>query len=326
MRCLALAEELAARGVTVLLVGNVDEPAWVRSEVEARRVRILPVPDETQAEVDLLTRHHATALIIDSYAVPPELSKAAQQSGIAVALVADGDPRGHEPDLLLDQNAGAERSPVYRDVAPITLLGLDYVLLRDAVRFRRPAAAQQQANDGPVRVLAFFGGTDAKGTATHIAPLILSTGTPLELCVVARDPDTAAALTSLPRGRHQSVTVIRPGADIAEKASRSDLVVSASGTSAWELFCLGRATALVCVADNQRPGYEAATAAGLASGLGYLDQIAHSGQFRQQAVAMLGALLGSADLRSALAERAWAAVDGRGRERVANTLLGLVGR
>ena len=241
-----------------------------------------------------------------------------------VALVADGDARGHRPDLLVDQNAGAETSRRLRGCAPTVLLGLEYVMLRDSVRSQRPATARRAVNASPVRILAFFGGTDAAGTATLVAPMILSTGMPIDLSVVARDPGTADALRSLPHGRGHSVTVMRPTADIAEKASRADLVVAASGTSAWELFCLGCPTALVCVADNQRLGYAAAVAAGLAGALGYVEEIAHAGEERDQAVRTLRALTQSPDRRAGLGARAWAAVDGRGRERVADSLLGLL--
>ena len=40
----------------------------------------------------------------------------------------------------------------------------------------------------------------------------------------------------------------------------SDLVISASGTSTWELLCLGATAGLVCVVDNQEMGYERAVA------------------------------------------------------------------
>jgi GNAT superfamily N-acetyltransferase len=56
--------------------------------------------------------------------------------------------------------------------------------------------------------------------------------------------------------------------DLPALMARQDLVVSAAGTSVWELCCLGVPMAVVWAVDNQREGYERVVAAGAALGLG----------------------------------------------------------
>ena len=72
------------------------------------------------------------------------------------------------------------------------------------------------------------------------------------------------------------------------------------------------------VVDNQILGYDRTMARGFAAGLGQL------GHFDDRSAETLRSLLTDAGLRTALAARAWAAVDGRGVERVADALLAAV--
>jgi RimJ/RimL family protein N-acetyltransferase len=91
-----------------------------------------------------------------------------------------------------------------------------------------------------------------------------------------------------------------------------DLVVSAAGTSVWELCCLGVPTALVCVADNQEAGYRRVLERGAAVGLGS----AVPGLDHDAAVATLQQVLGDRALREQLAAAGPRLVDGLGAWRV----------
>jgi spore coat polysaccharide biosynthesis predicted glycosyltransferase SpsG len=97
----------------------------------------------------------------------------------------------------------------------------------------------------------------------------------------------------------------------------ADVVVSAAGTSAWELLCLGAPTALVRVADNQRAGYDAVVRSGAARGLGAVEDLARDPAAR----AGLTRLLTDAQLRADLRARARSTVDGDGRRRVVDSAL-----
>src|SRR5699024_4501842 len=55
----------------------------------------------------------------------------------------------------------------------------------------------------------------------------------------------------------EAVELLGPSPAFLEHASAADLVVSAAGTTAWELACIGVPSLLVAVVENQRAGYEA---------------------------------------------------------------------
>ena len=49
----------------------------------------------------------------------------------------------------------------------------------------------------------------------------------------------------------QSITLVPPVADLPRLIVEADLVISAAGTSTWDLLCLGAPPALLWVVDNQ---------------------------------------------------------------------------
>jgi hypothetical protein len=77
----------------------------------------------------------------------------------------------------------------------------------------------------------------------------------------------------------------------------------------------------VCVVDNQMMGYQRAVATGAAAGIGVLSEL---GKEPERAVPVLRRLLTDQPERARLAAAGWRLVDGKGRARVADALLGLL--
>jgi len=139
VRCVALAEELASRGHRVVFLGDVHELPWAGRQLADRD---LPVTAAAPTPLGLASQAAdlgLTLVVLDGYHLDPFTGTALRASGLGVLAVVDG-PFGAEQDadLYLDQNLGA--SPVRREGSRSrTLAGLDYVLLRDVVRRRRPS-------------------------------------------------------------------------------------------------------------------------------------------------------------------------------------------
>ncbi|MEU1756905.1 spore coat protein [Micromonospora matsumotoense] len=344
VRCLALGEELLARGTRVELFGTVHRVGWAAAQLAARGIPVHPGPDTPAGLVEAAHRHALDALVLDSYELDPAGAGALRATGVVTLAIVDGDTRGQDADLYLDQNFGADTADAHPadrastvgapderapdDGAPgdgRMLAGVRYALLRDAVTAARPAAPPPASPTDRPRVLAFFGGTDAVGAAPVLTRVLLGTGHPMEVTVVVGRPEIEAELTQVATGRGQSLHLVAPTDALPTLIGAADLVVSAAGTSTWELCCLGAPAALVCVVDNQRDSYRRVVAHRLAAGLGELPDLVAPGlagrTARADAGRTLRALLASPQRRAALAARAWATVDGRGRARVADALL-----
>jgi spore coat polysaccharide biosynthesis predicted glycosyltransferase SpsG len=308
MRCVALAEEIASRGHRVVFVAALDEVPWARGQVLDRGFAHLAPPSGD--EVDFLRGLAPAYVVLDSYVLPASVPEGLRDAGIPVLALVDGDPAERPADLVLDQNIGAEDDAWDLPPGTVRLAGLSYALMRDDIRATRPAAVPDREAD-PVGVLAFFGGTDAYGAAPVVVAAAAATGLPWSMTVVAADADLAASCRQVPLADGQRLEVVPTLSTLADAVVAADVVLSAAGTSSWELLCLGAAAGLVCVADNQVVSYGRAVDAALVVGIGSLTALRTAGP-----VPGLGSLLADAGVRRGLRERGWARVDGRGRERV----------
>jgi spore coat polysaccharide biosynthesis predicted glycosyltransferase SpsG len=303
VRCVALAEELCARGVDVVFLGAVHSSEWARAQLRDRGLPLVAAPGPPARLVALARELRLDAVVLDSYDLPEETGAELRNAGLAVLAIVDGDPLGQEADLYLDQNLGAESRPFPPAVAGERLAGARYVLLRDSVRQR--VRAPRRAGPPP-RVLCFFGGTDSAGVVPAWAQALRATGVPFEGTVVSPAPFAAEG----------PITVIAPTDRLPELMAEADLVVTAAGSAIWELLYLGVPTALSWVAGNQLIGYGELVGRGVAAGLGRVPD--------SEAVAALARLLADPALREEHGRRGRGLVDGRGRERVADALLALL--
>ncbi|TDE50939.1 spore coat protein [Nonomuraea mesophila] len=303
VRCVALAEELRARGVEVIFLGQVRGSAWARAQLDERGLPLSDAPSDPGRLAALARELRLAAVVLDSYALPAATGAALRRAGLAVLAIADGDPMGQQADLYLDQNLGAEHRHLQGEgTSGRWLAGARYVLLRDCVlrcaRTPRPGRVPH--------VLCFFGGTDSAGVAPAWARALLATGERFQGTVVSPAPFDAGG----------PITVIPPTDRLPELMAGADLVVTAAGSAVWELLYLGVPAALTWVADNQLIGYEELVGRGVAAGLG--------GEPGERAVAALAGLLADPAAREEHGRRGSGLIDGRGRKRAADALLALL--
>ncbi len=313
MRCLGLAEELRTRGCDCVFVADLGSVGWVKAQVVAHGFGTSP-PGDAAAILAL----EPSTVVIDSYTLAPTVSIGIRAAGVPVLAIVDGATRGQSGDLYVDQNLGADDLPA-PDGTP-RLAGLDYVILRDAVLRARLARDPVRPDRRTLRVLAYFGGTDAAGAAPAVTSALIATDAALDMTVVAANAALARALWQIPVGDRQILTVIAPTSDLHRLAGNADLVSCAAGTSLWEMLCIGAPVAAVRVVDNQDEVYHRVLAAGAIAGLGHVEQVRRD---PAAATATLLTLLRDEAARERLREVGRSMVDGRGRGRVADALLAL---
>ncbi|WP_278257488.1 hypothetical protein [Nocardioides convexus] len=191
-----------------------------RPRLEARGFgSVVPAATVTAQAGPGSRRLEPEAVVIDSYRLPPVAYAAARASYRTLAVV-DGAIGGREADVYLDQNIGAEHDHRSLPAGAVRLAGLRYALMRDEVLRHRPAQPEVPAPDGPARVLAFFGGTDAFGAAPVLTAALAATGQPFRLSVVAASAERRAALEAIATAPGQEVEVIAPTDRIAEPGAR----------------------------------------------------------------------------------------------------------
>lgn len=319
VRCVALAEEVVARGHAAVFLSDLGGVAFAERQLTARELPRADPPQDAAQAVQAVGQHRLDAVVLDSYVLDPALSAALVARGVPVLGVVDGPLRGLTAQLYLDQNIGAEGDVHDLPAGAQRLAGTTYALLRDAVRSLRPTAPWQPTG-APPRVVVAFGGTDALNVTEAAVRALVATGLPFSATVVSSDPQVRADLTAL-GSVAQRVEALAPLDDFPRLLAGADLAVGASGTSAWEYSCLGVPAAVLAVADNQSEAYGRLVGLGAVLGIGTLQELRDGAPSAREA---LRTALGDEAARARVAAAAHALVDGDGRVRVVTALERLV--
>ena len=321
IRSLALAEAAVAAGHDVVVAGHF-EGSFVQGQLAAAPVEVVqlaaPADAGPDALLELIQRMGPDVLHVDSYHLSHWFM------GTFVLSSMEDGPFGRRPaDVVVDPTFGAELTPRPDDRARLLLRGSRFAPIRqrvlDARRSAKVVGTVVDPPDSQARsVLVVMGGTDPVGLAPAAIDLLARTGLALDVTVIAVG-ENAERVRAAARGSALSVNILAPVDDLASLMSAQDLVVSAAGTSVWELCCIGVPMALIWAVDNQRDGYDRVVAAGAALGLGGPELGQPERHGRERAADLLTTALTDAGVRAGLARAGRSVVDGLGAWRVVRT-------
>lgn len=321
MRCLALADAWHRRGGEAHLLSRAIPPALIeRVANSGARLTMLDPEASPSQEVEQVVavgrRESPGWIVLDGYHFSTDYQTALRASGRPVAAIDDG---GHLPaydaDLILNQNLQASEI-VYRSRADARfLLGPRFCLLRPELREwrqrrrRTPAVAQ--------RLLVTLGAGDAAESLRVVLAALEQLGEPIHARVLiggaeAARPWLTAAAARVPG--QVELLPLTPG--VAPLMAWAHMAISAAGTTAWELACLGVPMLLLPVAENQIETAERLARRGAALSLGPADRQRPNDLARE-----IDALARDPGRRATLTRRARRVVDGRGADRVCDALL-----
>jgi spore coat polysaccharide biosynthesis predicted glycosyltransferase SpsG/ribosomal protein S18 acetylase RimI-like enzyme len=356
IRSLALAEAAVVAGHDVVVAGHF-EGSFVQGQLAAAPVEVVqlaaPLADhDLQPVIELVSDRRPDVLHVDSYEAPARLHELvappeaeAERRGVVLSNMEDGGFGRRPADVVVDPTLGAQLLPRPDDGSTWLLRGSRYAPMRqrviDARRAREVATAVEigpageigmAAADSTRTVLVVMGGTDPVGLAPAAVGLLARAGLALTVTAIAVGKN-AERVRAAARDSALSLTVLAPVDDLAALMSAQDLVISAAGTSVWELCCIGVPMALIWAVDNQRDGYDRVVAAGAALGLGgpelggpvgrpELGEAELGGpelQRDERAVGPLRRALTDSRMRADLAQTGRDVVDGLGAWRVVRT-------
>ncbi|WP_422115101.1 GNAT family N-acetyltransferase [Brachybacterium sp. UNK5269] len=306
VRAISVADAAREAGHTVVVAGSIRSPLAEQLLVDAG-LEVVGAPADLQV---LAAEQGASVIHVDDYTIGTDALAQVRACGALLSSMEDGAFGRRPADVVVDSTLRAEHSSRPHDGSGMVLRGIGYAPMRAEVRAareKRAAAGQDVGRDA--RVLIVMGGTDATGAAGTLAAVCGAADGVGRVSVIAPERNWDAVRAEA----GDAVELIAPSPDFLDRAGAADLVVSAAGTTAWELACIGVPSLLVAVVENQRAGYEAAISEGIARGLGSLDEV-------REALPAATARVESAvaDLRLG---RSWAPVgrakvDGHGAQRI----------
>lgn len=285
MRCLTLAEELRGRCKEIVFICR-ELPGNMMEQIATGGFRVFSLQsgaeiDQWQADAEgtcniLLQRQlKPDWLVVDNYRLDKQWEFILRPLVKRIMVIDDLADRGHDCDLLLDQNYYQMESR-YQQLVPKNcrqLLGPKYALLR-----REFKAAQQalRERDGSVkRLLVFYGGSDSTNeTAKALEAINMLNRPDIVVDVVVGVANPKKKRIKEICSKMVNTRFYCQVENIAELMAEADLSLGAGGTATWERCYLGLPALVTIVAENQRETVEALAEDGVVWNLGWYGEVA----------------------------------------------------
>lgn len=309
MRVLTLAEELRRSGAEVHLATNLSEITWLEEMIRLSAVKVHRV-EQHSMDLEMLSGLGLDWVVVDSYVIPENLISEISKFTRVLAIV-DGDTRGIIADLYLDHNLGSESLSWPPEIQGKLLAGSSYSLIRDAILKQRRRSPWEFHSEPP-HVLVVMGGSDPTGTSLIVVKALDQLQQSVKLTVIS--PPELHNEIELHLANIEDCAVLSPTPDLPEILGQADVVVSAAGTSAWEICSLGIPAILIAVVGNQSESLEQLLARRFV--LGFEAEQVSDIEFARLVGQGLLSLLSDKALRRELSINASSCFDGRGKERV----------
>lgn len=268
MRCLTLADQLAAAGAEITFLCRVHQGHL--GEVVTERghaLRLLPVGgnaarppqhahwlaatlEEDIAQCLRWLPPELDLLVVDHYALDWRWEKALRPRTRWLMVIDDLADRHHDCDILLDQNLAPHYQTRYAGRVPPhcrLLLGPQWALLRpEFYRLAQKVHERQTVQ----HLLIFLGGSDSYNLTGRILSELAESGLTGDV-VIGRANPHQQMLADLCRRYSKFWKLHVQTGMMAELVARADLALGGGGTSHWERCLLGLPALVITLAENQ---------------------------------------------------------------------------
>lgn len=283
MRCLTLADEVAARGSACTFLTK-SLPASLLAKIIAKGFSHFPVEDgpgafivgprdsASTSNIIATLKPRPTWLVADHYGIDKTWEQQVKPFIDRILVIDDLANRRHACDLLLDQNH-ADPARYQGLVAADTrlLLGPQFVLLRS--EFSALAECVTLPRE-LLRLFVFYGGTDPTHETSIAADALLQTRLQFEEISIVLGADSPQRSTLLQKIKGLPTASLHENVDnIAELIARASCALGSGGSNIWERSALGVPSLVTITAENQRELTYSLAAAGAIRLLGDAGQV-----------------------------------------------------
>lgn len=323
MRCLSLADELKKQGAEVYFVSKNYQKGTDLLKSRGYNVKTI-VPeafDDKDLKQSIPLLKYASLIITDSYEIGTNYLQSLKKLQIPIATFDDlyGNPNitTIPSDIIINPNPYAEKSD-YKNKAPkkaILLLGNKYTTLRE--EFIKIAKRKRILNRETKRVLITMGGEDKDNNTKKAIQTIELLSNNLEIIVILGAANQhKEELESYIRGLKHKYIIKQNVTNLSEYMLKSDITITAAGSTVWELCATGTPFIVIQIADNQEGiiDYIKTNKIGLA-----VNNISKQGL--EELLKQLQILIKDFKLRKQLSTKAKKIIDGKGAQRLAKELL-----
>lgn len=322
MRTKSIANELKGFGAKVLyaladergkrLINNEFQSVVLSSNYEC-------LDDEINALSSVVKEQEIKLILLDSYFVTPKYFKELKKLA-KVAYIDDLDAFAYECEALINYGAFFDKNEykARQNLAKKHFLGSEFAPLRAQFRSTQKSSKNTQKK----QVLLTTGNTDLLGIMPRLLEAFLSDESlkNLEFLAISgafnEHENKLLALSA----KHKNIKVLKNPENMAQIMAEADFVLSAGGSTLYELASLAKAVICFSIAANQNNIKSWAEAGAM---LYAGDAKADSHSVVARSVNLLKSLLNDENLAKTLGQKAHFFVDGKGAIRLAKELLSL---
>jgi UDP-2,4-diacetamido-2,4,6-trideoxy-beta-L-altropyranose hydrolase len=316
MRCIALAQawqKNAGRAVFAIAAGAELEDRIKSEDVEIVSIHVEPgSPHDATQLVALCAERRPPWLVLDGYHFPASYRQQLQTIDSRLLVLDDGDTTGSSDcDLVLNADPQATQA-----MYPVVSGGSHYALLRK--EFLEFPLHGKEIPATAAKILLTLGGADPHNvTLKALQALHQIDDLALDLTVVlgASYQFQEQLQSAIARSPH-AIRLLQNVTNIPQLMAESDLAITAGGVTCYELAFMRVPMFLITMADNHERAVETFGMAKAAFDAGWFSAIA-----TDVLAAHLRHVITAPDLRREFVNNAARMVDGRGAERVVETML-----
>lgn len=259
VRCVSIAKEIEKKGIPAVFVSSNVDALQILSDYGYRPILVGGDPKHlVKGDAKKLKEVmvEGKRVLVDSYGVTDEFFVSCKELGLQVIYIDDlytfelgglKRPVRWELEAVINYSFGVRKEDyqkVYSDSSTKLLIGPQYAPVREVFKEK---AASYQVRDEVKKVLITTGSTNPNKSLEKLACACRTALPEVSISIVVGN---AASFDSSLK-EELNVSLIKGATDLSDYMLDSDLVISAAGTTLYELCTLGVPTIAVPVVENQ---------------------------------------------------------------------------
>jgi len=253
MRCIALSEELINRKNICYFISNIDNEILCKniekSNIILKKVSTFPdEKDDINFLINFSKKNEIDWIITDHYYIDIEYIKKLKEKKLKILSIDDNSNIHYYSDIVVNQNIGAKNFLYSAEKYTKFLLGPKYVMMRDELLNKNNKKKIKDVQ----KLLITMGGSDHDNYTLKVLKSLkdLNENINVILVVGPLNPNYIK-LKRFVKKMNVNIQLINSPKKISDIYLKSDIAISAGGTSCYELSYYGIPNLIITVAENQ---------------------------------------------------------------------------
>jgi UDP-2,4-diacetamido-2,4,6-trideoxy-beta-L-altropyranose hydrolase len=310
IRCLALSEELVKKANDCYFLTNIDNDSILKNKIKYFNINYRKINSNDDLN-DLLSFSKGKKIdwiITDNYCINSNYLKKIKKNGFKLLSIDDTAQIHYYSDIVVNQNIGADKLKFSFEKYSKILSGPKYVMLRNELLKRK----EKNQNSDVRKILITFGGSDNDNFTLKILKVLNSINLKHKILIISGpfNPYNSILINYIKRSRVNSDLIISPE-KMANIYLKSDIAISAGGSTCYELAYYGIPNIIITIADNQLNIARELHEHGLSLYLGRKEEVT-----TEQIKTNLIDLIDDSSLRVNMSKKGKKLIDGKGKKRI----------